>query len=301
MDKREKRVSKRKPATAKQRRSRRTAEKTRKPEELVYTQPEAFNRRRFILRLLTVAAIVFALLLGMAIFFKVDVNKLTVSGNEKYSAYDILQASGIQNGENLLTLNKARAAGKIKQALPYVDTVRIAIKLPDIVRIEIQELDVVYSIEADDGSWWRISYEGKIVEKTTAAQAGECTKILGVKVTKPVVGAAAVGANITQPAGENETKPETVLGSERLSVAVEILKNLEKNGIYGEITTISVADLSQIEMWYGNQRYQLLLGDSKKLDVKITSLKRAIDQSAANQTGIFSFTEELKVRFQNFS
>ncbi len=298
MDKRENKAPKHKRAPVEKRRSRRPAQKARKSEEVVYTQPEAFNRRRFILRLLTVVAIVFALLLGMAIFFKVDVEKLTVSGNEKYSAYDILQASGIQDGENLLTLNKARAAGKIKQALPYVDTVRIAVKLPDIVRIEVKELDVVYSVEADDGSWWRLSYEGKIVEKTTAAQAGECTKLLGVKITKPAVGAVAVGANTPQT---DETKPETVLGSERLSVAIEIIKNLEKNGIYGEVTTISVADLSQIELWYGNRRYQLLLGDSQKLDVKITSLKRAIDQSAANQTGIFSFTEELKVRFQNFS
>lgn len=256
-----------------------------KTKDVVYTQPETFNRNRFLLRLATVVAVVLALLFGMTIFFKVDVEKSTVSGAVKYTAWDVWEASGIQDGENLLTLNKAKAYSKIKEALPYVDTVRIGIKLPDMVNIEIKELAVVYSVEADDGSWWHISYDGTVVDKTTAAEAGESTKIKGVKLAKTVAGEVAVAAEPKPQQGEEgETVPVTVLGSERLETVISIISNLEKTGVIGEIVSIDVSDFAQITLWYG-QRYQVLLGDNTQLEKKISSMKQAIDQRGEYQTG----------------
>ena len=49
-----------------------TAARKRKQQDVVYTQPKAFNRKRFLLQLATVAAVVLALLFGMSIFFKVE-------------------------------------------------------------------------------------------------------------------------------------------------------------------------------------------------------------------------------------
>lgn len=295
----EKKPRKRSADASQQRRRTNTSNKS--AQDVVYTQPESFNRRRFILRLLTVAAVVLALVLGMAIFFKVDMQKSTVSGMQKYTAWDIWEASGIQDGENLLTLNKAKAAGRIREALPYVDVVRIGIKLPDTVKIEITELPVTYSIEAQDGTWWLMSYEGRIVGTTTAAEAGDTTKILGVKVQKPVVGQPAVAVEATPQTDENgQTKPVTVLGSERLAVVVEVLTGLEKYGIIGEAASVDVTDISQIEVWYG-QRYQMLLGDKSQLEKKIATMKQVIDQSSDHQTGILSFTSEMVVKHENFS
>ncbi len=261
------------------------ATRSKPAKDVVYTQPETFNRNRFLLRLATVVAVVLALLFGMTIFFKVDVDKSTVSGAVKYTPWDVWEASGIQDGENLLTLNKAKAYSKIKEKLPFVDTVRIGIKLPDMVNIEIKELAVVYSVEADDGSWWHISYDGTVVDKTTAAQAGETTKIKGVKLTKPVAGEKAVAAEPKpQQDANGETIPVTVLGSERLDAVISIISNLEKRGVIGEIVSIDVSDFSQITLWYSN-RYQVLVGDSTQLEKKIASMKQAIDQRGQYQTG----------------
>ena len=55
-------------------------------------------------RLLIMAAIVAAVIFGVAIFFKV--NTVEVQGNTIYSAEEIRSASGIQKGDNLFTLNK---------------------------------------------------------------------------------------------------------------------------------------------------------------------------------------------------
>ena len=77
--------------------------------DVVYLPPKPFQRNRLILQLLTVAAVVIALVLGVSVFFKVDEEKILVSGNSKYTAWDIIQASGIRDGENLLTFSRSSA------------------------------------------------------------------------------------------------------------------------------------------------------------------------------------------------
>lgn len=299
MDTRERRPSGGNTAV-RQRRTERRPGQNKRSSDVVYTQPEVFNRRRFVLRLVTVAAVVLALLFGMTIFFKVNIEKSTVSGTVKYTAWDVWEASGIQNGENLLTLNKERAYSKIKKALPYVDTIRIGIKLPDTVNIEIKELAVTYAVEADDGSWWKIAYDGTVVEKTTAGEADAITKIIGVKITKPTVAEKCVAAEaaVSETDPSAPTKPVTVLGSERLAVVLDILGKLEKNGVIGEMVSIDVSDMARLQMWYGT-RYQINLGDSSQMEKKISYMKQAIDQRGPYQTGALdvSFTLSENVCF----
>ena len=79
--------------------------------DVVYTPPKPFRRGRFLLRLATVAAVVFAALIGMSIFFKVET--VNVSGCVKYTAWDVSEASGIEQGSNLLSVSRAQISGNI--------------------------------------------------------------------------------------------------------------------------------------------------------------------------------------------
>lgn len=257
--------------------------------DVVYTQPVPFNKYRFLLQLATVVAVVLALLFGMSIFFKVKT--VTVTGNGKYTAWDIREASGIQDGENLLTLSEPRISSNIRSKLPYVDYIRVGIKLPDTVKIEVVELDVVYAVEADDGAWWLIRSDGGIVEKTNSADAQQHTKILGVKITQPASGELAVALQAQQTTEEGETVPVTVLASEQLQIALNIAQFLEGSGVIGDAASIDVTDPGSLELWYG-QRYQVTLGDAMELGYKIRSMKSAIDQMGDYQSGILdvSFT-----------
>ena len=270
-------------------RSRRTAAPKQPTPDVVYTQPGPFNRNRFILYLVSAVAVVLALLFGMSIFFKVKT--VTVTGNEKYTAWDIREASGIMDGENLLTISEPRISSNITDALPYVSKVRVGIKLPDTVKIEIVELDIVYSVEASDGSWWLVRSDGILAEKTNSADAGQYTKILGVQITDPAVGQSAVAYQPQQTSTEGETVPVTVLASEQLETALSIAQFLESNGVIGGAASIDVTSLGSLELWYAD-RYQVTLGDAMKLDYKIRSMKSAIEQMGDYQSGILdvSFT-----------
>lgn len=258
--------------------------RSRRASDVVYTQPKPFQRGRFLLHIATVVAVVLALVFGMTIFFKVQ--NITVVGSEKYSQWDIAQASGIQNGENLLTLSRAKISGKITTALPYVKKVRVGITLPDTVNLQIEELEVYYSIQDEEEQWWLMAADGKILEKTTEAKSLENTRVLGVQLSSPEPGKQAVAAEPVpeETMEDGQTVPVTVKGSERLQAAVSLLKNLESNGIIGKAASIDVEDLTGIELWYG-QQYQVFIGDTSRLDYKLASMKAAVSQMNDYQSG----------------
>lgn len=268
--------------------------------QVVYTPPKSFNKYQFLLAIISVAAIVLALTLGMSIFFKVE--NIYVAGAEKYSAWDIREASGIQVGDNLMTLGKAKVSGKIIARLPYVEKVRIGIKLPDTVNIEIVESDITYAIQAEDDGWWFINSQGRVLEMTTGIIAEYFTKIEGVKIMIPAIGQQAVAATglpaetqepTADPAVPTEamdatqtpTAPmDTVSADQQLMFAITLIQHLETNGVVGEVTRINVADLFNIELTY-EDRYRVQLGDTSQMDRKVRSMVEAIAQMSDYQRG----------------
>ena len=110
-------------------------------------------------KLIIMAAVVAAVVFGVAIFFKV--NTVEVQGNSIYSAAEIASASGIQKGDNLFTLNKEAAAGSIKASLPYVETVSVIRFLPDRIVIEVKESDATFAVTTDTNTTWLINSVGK--------------------------------------------------------------------------------------------------------------------------------------------
>ena len=297
-------------AKAEQRRRERAAraEKKRKMAErndtpaIIYTQPASFSRDRLLIQLLTVTAVVAALVLGMSVFFKVKT--ITVAGAETYSAWTIREASGISEGDGLLTFSKARASAQIQAKHAYVDDVRIGIKLPDTVIIYIEELDVAYSMESTQGEWWLINSEGRVVEQITANEAGNHTKVLGVLLQDPQAGGNAVAADEVpqETLSSGEPVPVSVTGAQRLSSALQILKALEANDIVGEAASIDVSALDDVVLWYGS-RYEVLLGDTANMEYKIACMNDAILQMSDYQSGILdiSFTNwETEVGYTPF-
>ena len=264
---------------------------------VVYTQPKPINLNRLLLQIAVVLAVVLALTMGLSVFFKVE--NVVVYGNKAYSAWTIQEASGIEIGEKLMSINNARASGKIRTALPYVDTVRIGIKLPDTVNIYIEEIDVAYALQSQDGTWWLMTSGGKVTKQIDSGTASSYTKVLGVELDTPEIGeqAKAVEQVVTVSDATDaadateETVPVTVTGAARLNAALQILDALEKNDIVGEVASVDVTSLNNIELWYG-QRYQVKVGDTSQISTKIAWMKKTVAQMNDYQMGILdvSFT-----------
>lgn len=275
-----------------------------KDSDVVYIPPKPFKRGRFLLRLVTVAAVVLAIVFGMSIFFKVQT--ITVSGCNKYTPWDVSQNAGIEIGSNLMTISRAQVGGNIISALPYVDTVRVGIILPDTVNIEITEIDAVYAIEDVKGTWWLMNETGRIVQETNAVTAKEYTQVLGLRLEVPAVGQQAVaqeaetvkipveeaepeeGAEPTEPEEETTEAPTIsvgVTGAQRLSVVLTLLQYLSRNSISAMIDSVDVTSLTAIELFYDDARFQINLGNTDSLEYKISALKTTIEKMESYESG----------------
>lgn len=253
--------------------------------EVTYTPPAPINRKKLLIRLATVFAAALALFLGCTVFFRVK--DVVVTGTERYTAWTVREASGIEEGESLLAFGKTKAAGRIMEKLRYVRIVRIGVTLPDTVNIHIQELDVVYGVQDAQDGWWLLSCDGKVVEKTNETKARESTVLKGFRLSKPTVGESAV-------AQEPEATESTVLitDQERLEAALSVITQLERNEILGEAASVDVTDPSNIQLWYQDD-YQVLLGDPDRMDEKIMMMTRVIrqyQQKGGYQSGVLDIT-----------
>ncbi len=250
----------------------------RKAPEVVYTPAKPLSRNRLLLHLAAVVATVLALTFSSSIFFRVK--HVTVSGCEKYSAWTVREASGIREGDSLLLLSHPGATGKIIAALPYIRTARIGIKLPDTVNIVVEEQPAVYSIRDTAGGWWLMAADGRVLERTDSATAGQFAEVMGVQLVSPTEGQTATAA---QPEATGESQPQS--GQAGLAAALQVLQLLEQNEAFKGIVSVDASDVSELELWYGTQ-YQIKLGGTNDLETKIQTMKQTLAQMAAYQSGV---------------
>ena len=232
--------------------------------------------RRFKVRLLTALALVVAIVLCFIVFFRVKT--VSITGNEKYTQEEILAASGLEEGDALLLVNKSSVASKIIAQLPYVNQIRIGISMPDTVRVEIEELDTAYMVTADDGTYWLMNSQGRVVEEVTAKDSSNYLMVSGFQIEAPEPGdtiSASKKETPVQPeqtdetdqtdqtdqsgeesqtdqteqdtASEEQTTPDDSTPKERMEVALEILSYLEESQDTAGITQVDVSSLNDIK------------------------------------------------------
>ena len=90
------------------------------------------------------------LLIGTIVFFRV--RSVDVQGAVVYTEEEIVQGSGVNPGENLLFLRGAAVSERLFDSLPYLESVRVAKKLPGTLVITVTERRPVACVFAG-GSW----------------------------------------------------------------------------------------------------------------------------------------------------
>ncbi len=239
------------------------------------------RRRRgssgFLYKLLSVLVICGCLVAALTLFFRVDT--IVVTGQSRYTAQEIQEASGIQQGDNLLLLNKYNASGSIAQQLPYIEEIRIHKELPETLRIEVRECETPVAV-VQDGFTWLISSsgKGKIVDQLDASAAGDYAQVTGCTLLAPSIGSEVVLGS------EFSLQQESLLG---------LLSALEEEGMLPNLDSISLEDLSVIRMGYLD-RFTVKLPYGADYASKMRILKLAIESDYVqdNMTGTFDMTRE---------
>lgn len=150
-----------------------------------YSSRRQRGNSAFLHKLLFMLVICGAIIVVLTMSFRV--NKIVVSGQERYTAEQIQEASKVQIGDNLFMLNRHDLAGRIVEKLPYIETLHINRKFPSTLVIEVTECGIPLAV-VQDGAAWLISSRGKIIERLDTKTAADFGLISGCTLQSPSVG-----------------------------------------------------------------------------------------------------------------
>ena len=144
-----------------------------------------------LLRPMSVILAAVAMVAALTLFFKVE--HITVTGASRYGAEEIIAASGVETGDNLILLDRYRVAQRIYTSLPYITDVRPKQEFPNTLNIEVTETHAMAAIQGS-GAYWLLSGDGKILEAVDEPAAADYLQIIGVQAAERLTAQAGGGS-----------------------------------------------------------------------------------------------------------
>lgn len=196
---------------------------------------------------------VLCLILACTVFFRVE--NIETEGIARYSREEILAASGVEVGANLIFTPADQVENRVQKALPYVDTIEVKKRFPTTLRLEIIEAQPVAVISGamliqpneeqqrenmeptvePTGELWIMDEKGTLLEQTDETGAAEYIKVTGLMAMNP-----AQGESIQVQSGDQG----------RLTALLNLLQALERYDMTGQITAIDATLGTEIAMVY---------------------------------------------------
>ncbi len=232
----------------------------------------------FVFSTLSFIAICAALVFGMSVFFRVS--NIEVSGAQRYSESEIIAASGIENGDNLMLVNRADAANKIYSKLLYIGRVTVSRKLPNTVKITVDESSTFAVVESEAGLWL-VDQTGKLLDTCTMQNADSYIKVSGFSGVKPEKG-----------------KPLSVADEDKakLSYLRNLMTAIAAVKLGADVSSIDLSSAANAELQYLD-RFKVKLGADENLDYKLKMLLSVVAKLETEDKGTIDLSQGQKAQF----
>jgi cell division protein FtsQ len=236
------------------------------------------NRKILTFFLAAVAVAAVAVALSVTVLFNITQINVKQAGNN-YTPEQIISASGLDNGDNILRTDFNSVSKRIETNLPYVLSAKINKSLSGTVTISVTD-DTPSIIFKVNNGYAVADEKGKVLE--ILEKEPEKNNLLVLKTSKDMT--AAPGQTITF-ADKNEE-----------SLYNEIKESMAAAGLT-DITGINISDPTDIYAEY-QHRFRLHIGTATQLGEKFESAVKTIsieDESNPNSIGEINLTIVKKV------
>ena len=211
--------------------------------------------------LIAAAAVVF-----LSLFFRVSI--IQVKNDTVYTDDEILAASGLEKGVNLLFINNFSAVSSIYATMPYVESVSLKRVMPNRIILEVTGSEAAACVSFGD-DYWLINPSGKLLEKIDARAAKSFIRVEGMEPLQPV-------------AGEIMTVSEENFGKDEFLYT--LLHQFELRNIVKMIDWVDLSNLQDPRFSY-DDRYTVILASPEELSRRLSLIESAIGQLADGDAG----------------
>ncbi len=232
------------------------------------------RRLKIFFVIMLILALLVGIILSLTVFF--PTKKVVISGSKIYTVDEIIKASEIKAGDNVIILSEKKIEEKIKHKLPFVEEIELSKKLPD--KIEIKVVDAKEYIAYNKGSeYFSVSKSGWVMKKYSKPPEN-------ISVVKGVSFKAETGSEIKLKNNKANT------------VCQEVLKNLKDAKL--KINLIDVSDTVSIKLKV-EDIYDVKLGNANYIDEKVKHLAKVISERTDGKGGTINLSAWTKEKPQS--
>ena len=207
-----------------------------------YNTSKRRRRRSFLGKFFMFLLICLILFLGLTVFFRV--NEIEVSGDTRYSRQEIIEASGVELGAQLLLLREDTVRENILSRLPYAGRVEIVTRFPSRIEIIVTEALPLAFLRAE-GAYLFLDRSARILERTEQRPMQRLVYLQGLET--PIL------------PREGEVLALGEDGREQLLYLKDILELFGNLGLVPWISELDMSDVHNPQFIY-DERFTVLLG-----------------------------------------
>lgn len=219
-------------------------------------------------KLLLITFLLIILLIILCYTPILQVRKITCVGNASISSEDIIAASQIKAGDNMIRTSKNDAINNIK-SLPYIKSVEIEKDFPSTIKIKIVECEIHSYIEINQ-KFVYLDDEGKVLEISDQKPD---------KIVPSLKSGNIKTYNINELISFEDPN--------QLSVYQTLISSLKKSAFANILTNIDISNTNDLEFTV-NDQFTVELGNTEKLDYKILNSLEVYNSPESTQKGIFN-------------
>ena len=230
------------------------------------------KKRKSLFAPISVLLVGVAIIFGMGVFFRVQ--EIEVNGSVSYTDDEVIEASGIDIGDNLFFINRISASSRIFSRLPFVEEASIERVLPNKLIITVDE-SFALAYVSWEGQSWMMTGNCKLLGSGTGDELSGLIHVLNIFPTNPKA-----GEIMTVETGE----------SLKLTYLQTLLHAMQQLGITTDVADLDMQNPANPTFRYLD-RFTVKMGPNDNTDYKLRMLLSAIEQMESDITGTIDLSE----------
>lgn len=202
-----------------------------------------------------------------------DITNIEIKGTSKYSTEEIAQKGNLSRGSNIF-IQLLKGVSQNVTELPYVQSAKVKIKLPNKIEISIKERTSYFiAYDKDNNRFYKIDEEGYILEQTDITEKEDELLAYGYIFDDEVV----LGSRLKE------------VDISKIDIYMNIKKEFENSNINGKITKVNFENsLTTITL---NDKLNVIFPNDTDIKYKMSFFKSILEKIGEDSVGVIDMTK----------